>query len=437
MAEVWRGLDERLDRIVAVKIFDDEIDDPVALTRQQAETRALSELDHPNLVAFLDARHGPAPGGATHSDTGHAYLVMELVEGPTLAQRLTSGPLRVAEAKDIAAGIAGALAAAHSRGLVHRDVKPANILLGKDETGRIVPKLSDFGIAQRLGAGRITKTRMVVGTAAYLSPEQARGADVGPATDVYALGLVMLEALTGHREFDGPPLQAAAARLHRNPRVPAELPAPWPQLLTAMTQLDPPSRPSASVVLGVLEGRARVPVRRNVPAPPPAALTSQIPLSATAPATAVRPGVPPPRPLPLAAPPPASRRSGTNWLPIVILVVVAIAAAALVVAILAGRDSPGGGGQTTPASTPTTPRTTPTTHVTTPTTDTSSTSDTSSSDTTTNDTSTSDTTSERTTPTQTTGRTTPTTTGSGTSGTTGSTTTGKKKKPKGNGPGHG
>lgn len=359
MAEVWRGLDERLDRVVAVKIFDDDIDDPVALTRQQAETRALSELNHPNLVAFLDARHGPAPGGATHSDIGHAYLVMELVEGPTLAQRLTKGPLTAAEAKDIARGIAGALAAAHSRGLVHRDVKPANILLGKDETGRTVPKLSDFGIAQRLGAGRITKTKMVVGTAAYLSPEQARGGEVGPATDVYAFGLVMLEALTGHREFDGPPLQSAAARLHRNPRVPANLPPPWPQLLTAMTQLDPPSRPSASVVLGVLEGRARVPVRRNVV--PPQGGTSAAPANATAPATALRPPVPP-RPVPLPLPPPP-RRARTNWLPVVILVVAVIAAAALIVAIVALRPAPSGGNQTTPASTSrsTSPRTTPST----------------------------------------------------------------------------
>lgn len=393
MAEVWRGLDERLDRIVAVKIFDDDIDDPVALTRQQAETRALSELDHPNLVAFLDARHGPAPGGATHSDIGHAYLVMELVEGPTLAQRLTKGPLSAAEAKDIARGVAGALAAAHSRGLVHRDVKPANILLGKDETGRTVPKLSDFGIAQRLGAGRITKTKMVVGTAAYLSPEQARGGEVGPATDVYALGLVMLEALTGHREFDGPPLQSAAARLQRNPRVPANLPPPWPQLLIAMTQLDPPSRPSASVVLGVLEGRARVPARRNVV--PPGG-TSAVPVSATAPATALRTPAPLPRPVPLPLlPPPPPRRAETNWLPVVILVVAVIAAAALIVAILARRPAPSGGNQTTPASTSrsTSPRTTPSTQ-----------------DQTTPDQTTPETTPDQTTPDQTTPDTTPDTT---------------------------
>src|SRR4029453_7469923 len=99
------------------------------------------------------------------------------------------------------------------------------------------------------------------GTAAYLSPEQARGGTIGPPTDVYALGLVVLEALTGRRAYDGAPLEAAAARLLRGPAIPESLPAPGPSLLAAMTQLDPTARPSASVVLGVLEGRARVPLR--------------------------------------------------------------------------------------------------------------------------------------------------------------------------------
>jgi eukaryotic-like serine/threonine-protein kinase len=252
-----------MQRPVAIKVFNDDLDDPASVARQQAEIRALSDLSHPNLVAFLDARHvGEA---AERGDP--SYLVMEFVAGPTLAQRLTHGPLSVGEVGEIARGVAAALAAAHSHGMVHRDVKPANILLARDGSGRLLPKLSDFGIAHRLGSGRITRTSMVVGTAAYLSPEQARGGTIGPPTDVYALGLVLLEALTGRRTYDGAPLEAAAARLLRPPGIPVALPAPWPSLLSAMTQLDPTARPSASVVVGVLEGRAQVPVRSIPPRP--------------------------------------------------------------------------------------------------------------------------------------------------------------------------
>ena len=320
MAQVWRGFDERMQRPVAIKVFDDDLDDPASVARQRAEIRALSDLSHPNLVAFLDARH---VGDGVEGSGEPAYLVMEFVEGPTLAQRLTLGSPSVGEVGEIARGIAAALAAAHSHGMVHRDVKPANILLARDAAGRLVPKLSDFGIAHRLGSGRITRTSMVVGTAAYLSPEQARGGTIGPPTDVYALGLVLLEALTGRRVYDGAPLEAAAARLHHAPGIPATLPAPWPSLLTAMTQLDPTSRPSASVVLGVLEGRARVPVR-PVPVPPAVRIAPPVP-------------TPPYRPVttPSQPPRPARRRNRRlSGLAALITIMMFIALAAFAVAIL-------------------------------------------------------------------------------------------------------
>jgi serine/threonine protein kinase len=326
MAQVWRGFDERMQRPVAIKVFDDDLDDPASVARQRAEIRALSDLSHPNLVAFLDARH---VGEGVENGGEPAYLVMELVEGPTLAQRLTLGPLSVGQVGEIARGVAAALAAAHSRGMVHRDVKPANILLARGAAGRLVPKLSDFGIAHRLGSGRITRTSMVVGTAAYLSPEQARGGTIGPPTDVYALGLVVLEALTGRRAYDGAPLEAAAARLLRAPAIPESLPAPWPSLLAAMTQLDPTARPSASVVLGVLEGRARVPLR-SAPARPVVAVASP------AGPTAYRPVPNVSRP---SEPPRQTRRRNrrVSWLAALITVMAFVAIGAFVVAVLTSR----------------------------------------------------------------------------------------------------
>ena len=150
--------------------------------------------------------------------------------------------------------------------MVHRDVKPANILLGTDEVGEPVRwtagqlvqpsaalrRLSDFGIVRLLDSAHLTSVDFMVGTASYLSPEQARGAEVGPAADIYALGLVLLEALTGERTFPGPPMAAVMARLDGPPPIPDRLPAPWPALLAAMTATDPAARPTASQVVTAL-----------------------------------------------------------------------------------------------------------------------------------------------------------------------------------------
>ena len=242
MASVYRAQDRRLDRFVAVKIFAGDVasaDDD----RQRAEVDALAKLNHPNLVTLHDA-HLDAAG------TEPTYLIMELVDGPDLRTTLDHGPLLGEIVAAITTDIAEALVTVHSLGLVHRDVKPANILLQPTglPTPRFRAKLADFGIAHLLGADRLTAAGAVVGTAAYLSPEQATGAEIGPAADVYALGLVILESLTGRRVYPGSVVEAMTARAALDPAVPDDLPPEWVTLLTWMTARDPEDRPTAMEV---------------------------------------------------------------------------------------------------------------------------------------------------------------------------------------------
>jgi serine/threonine protein kinase len=156
---------------------------------------------------------------------------------------------RVAE---IGAWLADALAYVHGEALIHRDVKPANVLLGQD--GRV--RLTDFGIARLVDAAKVTATGLTVGTASYLSPEQVTAEPVGTAADVYSLGLVLLECLTGKREYPGSAVEVALARLSRPPHVPSDLPAGWPGLLTAMTDRDPARRPTCAQVAADLHAIA-------------------------------------------------------------------------------------------------------------------------------------------------------------------------------------
>ena len=203
MASVWRAHDEVLARTVAVKVLHDHLAaDPGFRERFRREAVAAAKLTHPHIVSLYD----------TGREDDRVYLVLEYVEGATLAQVLAHhGALAPAVATALAQRVAGALDHAHERGLVHRDVKPANILLGADG----LVKVTDFGIAKAEGdTSGLTRTGAVMGTAAYVAPEQIVGGDVDGKADQYALGCVLYEALAGRRPFEGAsPVETAALRL--------------------------------------------------------------------------------------------------------------------------------------------------------------------------------------------------------------------------------
>jgi hypothetical protein len=189
MARVHQGLDRQLGRQVAIKVLAPPFDrDREFVERFRREARAAAGLSHPNVVAVFDSG----------SDDGTHFIVTELVEGETLADRLhRDGPMPPPDAVAVAADIARALAVAHARGLIHRDIKPGNVMLLPD--GRV--KVVDFGIARAAGSDTLTNTGVVLGSTAYLSPEQAGGQPVDERADLYSLGCVLYEMLTGHVPF--------------------------------------------------------------------------------------------------------------------------------------------------------------------------------------------------------------------------------------------
>jgi tRNA A-37 threonylcarbamoyl transferase component Bud32 len=257
MADVYRGTDQLLLRSVAVKLLR-EVSEPRQRDRFIDEARTLAALNHPGLVTLLDAGFtGDRP-----------YLVLELAEGSTLAQLIPEGGLPPDRVSAIGRQLAEALAYAHRRGVVHRDVKPSNVLLADDRA-----LLVDFGIARLIGTtDHHTRTGDAIGSPAYLSPEQVSGDEITPAADIFSLGLVLLEALTGLRAYTGTAMEAAVARLNTAPPLPTSLDPGWRSLIARMTHRDPANRPSAAEVAVALDGPTAMLAPVPAAAPPVDAL---------------------------------------------------------------------------------------------------------------------------------------------------------------------
>jgi tRNA A-37 threonylcarbamoyl transferase component Bud32 len=329
MADVYRGTDRLLLRSIAVKVLR-EVSDPRQRARFIDEARTLAALNHPNLVTLLDAGFtGDRP-----------YLVMELAEGSTLARSIPEGGLPSDQVSAIGRQLADALAYAHGRGVVHRDVKPSNVLLVDDRA-----LLVDFGIARLMGtADHHTKTGDAIGSPAYLAPEQVAGEDLTPAADIFSLGLVLLEALTGLRAYTGSPMEAALARLNTAPPMPASLEPGWRSLIARMTHREPASRPTAAEVAGELAGPTVVPA----PAPPPVAVddleaTGELAVTMEAPLAPTGAG--------LAEPPQRRTRWRRSRSKLVAAVLLVLAAVAIGVPVLLSQQPTDAGAKASRAST--------------------------------------------------------------------------------------
>ena len=293
MGEVWRGTDLAIDRRVAIKVLRPEHeDDEEGLARFRAEAHHAGSLSHPNIAQVFD--YGE-PAGAEPG-----YLVMELVDGLSLTRILDDGPLSPEDVMDVVAQTARGLAAAHRTGLVHRDIKPGNLLLRSDG----LVKITDFGIAHADGQTTFTQPGMLIGTPAYLSPERVSGASATPAGDLYALGVVAHQCLTGHVPFAGEALAVALAHLDRGlPALPPYVPPEVAALVADLTRKDPAARPPSAwdvalqaEYLRVLLSSPEVLSRPDLAAAPLAVPGAMLAGAAVA-------GAGPPDPAPAAAPP--------------------------------------------------------------------------------------------------------------------------------------
>src|SRR5262245_23565557 len=199
MSNVFRAHDQLLERTVALKILHEQYTrDEDYVERFRREARAVAKLAHPNIVTVIDRGE----------QDGRQFIVFEYVEGPNLKDLTRDGPLEVGDAIQLTLQVARALSFAHERGLVHRDVKPQNVLLNEDSQA----KVTDFGIARSLDVHGVTQTGTVLGTSDYIAPEQARGQRVDPKTDIYSLGTVLYELLVGDVPFSGDNFVAVAMR---------------------------------------------------------------------------------------------------------------------------------------------------------------------------------------------------------------------------------
>lgn len=263
-ADVFRAVDLRLRREVAVKIFRPGVP-AVTAERFCQEAVLLGRLTHPSLVTVHDV-------GWHESCT---YVVMRLIRGVTLRQHIVDGPLTADRVARIGVRLASALAHVHAAGIVHRDVKPSNVLIGPGDT----PYLADFGISRLVDEPTRSTPGTIIGTVSYLAPEQILGHGSGPACDVHALGLVLLEALKGEREYPGSSLDAALDRSRRSPHIPSHVPGELAATIEAMTRVDPAARPDAAECARLLDAAAASCAR---PSGPPVVATGNATITTSA-----------------------------------------------------------------------------------------------------------------------------------------------------------
>jgi serine/threonine-protein kinase len=311
MSEVRRGEDVRLKRSVAIKLLRGD-GDPRSIARFEQEAQILARLHHPNIVVVFD----------TGIDGHNRFIVMELVEGPSLRELLDNdGPLALERASEITSDVASALAFAHDRGIVHRDVKPSNVLL-RDDGG---VKLVDMGIARLLSQEALTLTLNVLGTARYMSPEQARGDRLDGRSDIYSLGCVLFEMLSGRTPFEGAPVALSYAHVNTpaprvrsfNPAVPVSM----DELVAAMLEKDPAHRPQTAEGL-----QSSLAAGMEQDAFAPTAVMERLPMTLTT---------------PIARPPAGGRRrAGPKAWPTVVIGVCGLAMLVLI-ALLAGGGPDG------------------------------------------------------------------------------------------------
>ncbi|WP_435588876.1 serine/threonine-protein kinase [Micromonospora chalcea] len=291
MGDVWRGTDQVLGRTVAVKsLLPALLDEPGFAERFRGEARTMATINHPGVVDVYDFG----------SDQHIAFLVMEYVEGDALSATLSRvGRLTPARTMALLAQAADALHAAHEKGIVHRDVKPGNLLVRPN--GTLV--LTDFGIARSELVGQLTAAGSVLGTASYISPEQATGAVATPASDVYALGVVAYQCLAGRRPFEGDnPLEIAMKHVRETPRaLPADIPPQVRAIVERAMAKDPSARWPSAAALASIARQAKLALSQAARAGRP---ISAAPASPAAPvARAQAPTAPRPQPPAAAAHP--------------------------------------------------------------------------------------------------------------------------------------
>jgi len=329
VGQVWRGLDAVLERPVAVKLLRAEYAQHAdILTRFRAEARHAGSLSHPGIAQVYDYGEADPPYPP--------FLVLELVDGPSLAGLLADGPLDPARVMDVVAQAAAGLDAAHRAGLVHRDIKPGNLLAGRDG----LVKITDFGIAHTAWSAPLTRTGTLIGTPAYMAPERVAGAAATPAGDLYSLGIVAYECLTGAQPFSGIPVEVALAHRDRPlPPLAAAVPSEVAALVSGLTAKDPAARPASAGQVATRAGRLRDAITTGtaiLPAPP----------QETLPVTLAG--------MPLPDPPPAPRRpqARTGHLArAAALAAAGIVTAVLAVVLLAGLSGPSSPQRHRPAST--------------------------------------------------------------------------------------